>query len=227
MWRIPLQPQISNNNTDTLLLNGPTGTESLNTTYTVPKSAQIIQHMQTNCDNLPALDEAIHNVYELPITETKIRYLHGAAGFPTKATWLKDTRKVNYQSCPLVNSKNVNNIFPESEETQKGHMSGKHQVEHSTKEKATTPEAAATQQSTNQTNSGGSFQQDHFHVPFDKKKDIFIAVYKPRDTIYTYQTGKLLHTSSRGHNYQMVIHKIDGDSTWIELMNKKDTGGND
>ena len=26
MWRIPLQPHISNNNTDTLLLNRPTGT---------------------------------------------------------------------------------------------------------------------------------------------------------------------------------------------------------
>ena len=39
MWRIPLQPHISNNNTETLLLNRPTGTESPNTTYTVLKSA--------------------------------------------------------------------------------------------------------------------------------------------------------------------------------------------
>ena len=85
-------------------------------------------------------------------------------------------------------------------------MRGKRQGERSTKEKATTPEAEATQQSTNQTNSGGSSQQDHFHVPFDKKKDIFIAVYKPRDTIYTDQTGKFPHTSSLGHNYQMAIH---------------------
>ena len=123
-----------------------------------------------------------------------------------------------------MNSKNVNNIFPESEETQKGHMHGKHQGERSIKEKATTPEAAATQQSTNQTNSGGSSQQDHFHVPFDKKKYIFIAVYKQRDTIYRDQTGKLPHTSSRGHNYQMVIHKIDGNSIWIEPMKNKTQG---
>ena len=135
MWRTPLQPQISNNKTDTLLLNGPTGTESLNTTYTVPKSARILQHMQTNCDNRLAPDEAIKNVYELPSTELTIRYLHGAAGFPTKETWLKSIRKGNYQSWPLVNSKNVNNIFPESEDTQKGHMRGKLQGERSTKEK--------------------------------------------------------------------------------------------
>ena len=83
--------------------------------------------MQTNCDNLPAPDEARNNVYELPSTEPTIRYLHGAAGFPTKATLLKAIRKVNYQSWPLVNSKNVNKFFPESQETQKGHMRGKRQ----------------------------------------------------------------------------------------------------
>ena len=103
MWRIPLQPHISNNNTDTLLLNGPTGTESLNATYTVPRSARILQHIKTNCDNRPDLDEAINNVYELPSTEPTIRYLHGAAGLPTKSTWLKAIHKGNYQSWPLMN----------------------------------------------------------------------------------------------------------------------------
>ena len=103
-------------------------------------------------------------------------------------------------------------------------MRGKCQGRRSTKEKETTPEAEATQQSTNQTNSGGSSQQDHYHVPFDKKKYIFIAVYKPRDTIYTDQTGKLPYTSSQGHNYQMAIHKIEVNSTWIELTNNKTQG---
>ena len=103
-------------------------------------------------------------------------------------------------------------------------MCGKRQGKRSTKEKETTLEAAETQKLTNQTNSGGYFQQDHFHVPFDKEKDIFIAVYKPRETIYTDQTGKFPHTSSRGHNYQRVIHKIDGNSTWIEPMKNKTQG---
>ena len=35
---------------------------------------------------------------------------------------------------------------------------------------------------------------------------------------------KLPHTSSRGHNYQMVIHNIDGNSTWIEPMKNKTQG---
>ena len=120
MWRILLHPHISNNNTDTLVLNGPTGTEFLNTTYTVPKSARILQNMQTNCDDRPAPDKAINNVYELPSTEPKIRYLHGATGLPTKATWLIAIRKGNYQSWPFVNSKNVNKKVPRIRRDPKG-----------------------------------------------------------------------------------------------------------
>ena len=37
-------------------------------------------------------------------------------------------------------------------------------------------------------------------LPIPKRKDIFISLYKTRDTIYTYQTGKFPHTSSRGNN---------------------------
>ena len=107
-----------------------------------------------------------------------------AVGFPTKATWIKATRKGNYQSCPLVNSKNVNNFFPESEETQKGHMCGKRQGKHSTKEKATTPEVAATQKSTKQKNSGVYTQQEHLHVPFDNKT-IFLLQSTNHGTPYT------------------------------------------
>ena len=38
------------------------------------------------------------------------------------------------------------------------------------------------------------------------------------------QTGKLPHTSTRGHNYQMVIHEINGNSTWVETMKNKTQG---
>ena len=50
-----------------------------------------------------------------------------------------------------------------------------------------------------------------------KKKDIFIAVYKTRETIFTDQTGKFPQALSQGNNYQMVIHEIDRNSTWVEL----------
>ena len=36
--------------------------------------------------------------------------------------------------------------------------------------------------------------------------------------MFSYQTGKCLHTSSKGNNYQMIVHEIDGNSTWIDPM---------
>ena len=77
--------------------------------------------------------EYLHNVYELPSVEPTIRYLHGAAGFPTKTSWLKAIRKGNYLSWPLINVKNVAKYFPESKETQKGHMCGQRQGVRSTR----------------------------------------------------------------------------------------------
>ena len=65
---------------------------------------------------------AINIVYNLPIIEPAIHYLHGAAGLPTKATWMQAIHNRNYLTSPLVNVKNVNNIFPELEDNQKGHM---------------------------------------------------------------------------------------------------------
>ena len=36
--------------------------------------------------------------------------------------------------------------------------------------------------------------------------------------MFSDQTGKFLHTSSKGNNYQMLVHEIDGNSTWVEPM---------
>jgi hypothetical protein len=61
------------------------------------------------------------NVYDLPSVPSAIRYLHAAAGYPTKATWLKAIKAGNYASWPGVTVESVNAHFPESVETIKGH----------------------------------------------------------------------------------------------------------
>ena len=61
-------------------------------------------------------------------------------------------------------------------------------------------------------------------APIPKRKDFFIALYNNRDNIYTDQTGKFPHTSSRGNNHQIVIHEINGNSTWVEPMKNKTKG---
>ena len=158
-------------------------------------------------------------MYELPSIEPAIRYLHGAAGFPTKATCLKAIRKGSYLSWPLVNVNNVSKYLPEYEETQKGHMRSQRQGVRSTKTKAPTREAAVNLGENG--TAGGAAQIDIAPVPIVKKKDIFISIYNPCDTIYTDHTEKFPHASRRGYNYQMIIHKIDENSTWVEPTNKK------
>lgn len=67
-------------------------------------------------------DEIIANVQDLPIKEKVIHYLHTAIGFPTKATLIKAIKKGFYATWPMLTVASVNKHFPESEETQKGHM---------------------------------------------------------------------------------------------------------
>ena len=43
-------------------------------------------------------DELMCNIYELRKQPEIVRFLHAAAGFPTKRTWLKTIKKVFYSS---------------------------------------------------------------------------------------------------------------------------------
>ena len=100
-------------------LNAPTGLDSRNPRYDVPSTAAMLERINlfTQEPDRPLQTDAINNVYELPSIGRAVCYLHAAVGFPTKATWIKAIRKVNYLSWPLINVKNVNKHFPESEET--------------------------------------------------------------------------------------------------------------
>ena len=89
LWLIPLQANIKNVNTDTLLLDSPDGRQYLNSFFTVPTTESILYHLQILLDKRPDGKEAIHHVYDLPSIEPAIRYLRVAAVFPAKATWLE------------------------------------------------------------------------------------------------------------------------------------------
>ncbi|KAL7478346.1 LOW QUALITY PROTEIN: hypothetical protein ACHAW6_006995, partial [Cyclotella cf. meneghiniana] len=82
LYRIPLKEKVENWNTDTVLLD--------------EEKTRQLQTLR------PEQAEAINNVYELPSTEKAIRYLHAAAGFPSRATWIKAIRAGNYNSWPMT-----------------------------------------------------------------------------------------------------------------------------
>ena len=52
--------------------------------------------------------------------------------------------------------------------------------------------------------------------PEIKQHDIFVTSYDPKASIYTDQTGQFPQRSIRGNKYQMFLHNIDRNSTWVE-----------
>ncbi len=69
--------------------------------------------------------ERIANMYDLPSVNQTIKYLHAAAGYPVIDTWIKAINAGNYTTWPGLTATAVRKHYPESHETQKGHM--KHQ----------------------------------------------------------------------------------------------------
>ncbi len=65
--------------------------------------------------------EEANNEYTLPSTKQSIRYLHAAAGFPVESECTKAIKAGNYVT-PELTAEAVHKHFPESDETQKGHM---------------------------------------------------------------------------------------------------------
>jgi hypothetical protein len=71
MRHVPLVPIVTNSNMDTLLLDHPSGLDSLNTMYTVSSSTVARNYVALHLGKSAQLDH-IHNVYELPSVELTI-----------------------------------------------------------------------------------------------------------------------------------------------------------
>ena len=57
-------------------------------------------------NNKPEKPEA-NNVYDLPSVEAPVRYMHAAAGFPVRSTWLKAIKCGNFNSWPGLTYNNA------------------------------------------------------------------------------------------------------------------------
>ena len=81
----------------------------------------------------PPPKQACQNVYELSSMEQVVKYLHATWGFPTKPTIRNAVCKNWLVGWPELTVERVNKLFPESNETQKGHMKQQRQGVRSTK----------------------------------------------------------------------------------------------
>jgi hypothetical protein len=143
-------------------------------------------------DNSPSpslnIAEEAMSVYELPSTKEVVRFLHGALGFPTKATLLTAARHGNLVTFPGLMPENISKHFPESDETQKGHMKQTKQGVRSTR--VIGEEAAL----------------EFKPTPGTKHKDVYLRVFDAtKKTMYSDQTGRFPIT---------YLHKETNISWW-------------
>jgi hypothetical protein len=61
-------------------------------------------------------------VYNLSSASQTVQYLHAAAGFLAVETWIKAIKAGNFITWLILTLNTVRRHFPESDETQKGHM---------------------------------------------------------------------------------------------------------
>jgi hypothetical protein len=146
------------------------------------------------------------NVYELPSTKEVIRFLHAALGFPTKATLLTAIRNGNLVTFPALNVSNVNKHFPESNETQKGHMK---QVKQDVRSTKVIDEDA---------------MLEFKPTPGVRHKDVYLRVFNAtKKAIYSDQTGKFPIPLVGGNKYIMVACKLDGNYIDAEPLKTRET----
>ena len=149
---------------------------------------------ETTISNNTDVAETAMSVYDLPNTKEVVRFLHAALGTPTRATLLTAAHHGNLVTFPGMTPENISRHFPESDETQKGHMKQTKQGVRSTK---IVDEDAML-----------GFKQQ----PGVKHKDVYLMVFDTtKKSMFSDQTGKFPITSARGNKYIMVAVELDGN----------------
>ena len=136
--------------------------------------------------------------------------------FPTKLLWLKAIKNKQYASWPGLTWEAVNKHFPESKETLKGHGRKTKSRLRSIK---TSPQIDDNNKiaNTNQLTRSPTKQKDVIIHTFDLSN-------KAKRLMYTNQTGRFPQKSSRGHQYIMVLIKMDSNTILVEVMKTQSTG---
>jgi hypothetical protein len=186
LWRVPLVDHVTNVNTQTRLL--------------------------TEDEMRQSVGEGALSVYNLPSKAEAVRYLHAALGFPAKETMLAAVRAGFLTSWPGLNVTAINKHFPESVETQKGHMKHQRQGIRSTKVPIVQP---------NVTEEERIAIEQALKTIKQKQRDIYVDIWEEKELVYSDQTGKFPTTSSRGNKYLMVLYYIDGSYIMMEPMKSR------
>jgi hypothetical protein len=155
-------------------------------------------------------------VYELKTQPELVRYLHVAAGFPTKPTWIAAIKNKQYASWPGLTVKAVAKHFHESNKTTKGH------------ERKIRSGLRSTQPKPTKDNDDNPKPTGNTILPTSKEHNIFIKIYTVEEeankTVLTNQTGRFPKKSSQGNQYVMVLVHIDSNAILQEAMKNRTSG---
>ena len=147
--------------------------------------------------------ERVANVYTLPSIPQTIKYHHASAGFPTKDSWVKAINAGHYISWPGLTAEAARKHFPESVETQKGHMKKQRQNVRSTKQKI---------------HLDSKIDEDTALTQTLTKQNMFVKVINAENTVYSDQTGRFPIQSSKGNRLLMVFYDVDANYIDVDPM---------
>jgi hypothetical protein len=133
-------------------------------------------------------------IFDLPNNQQTVLYYHAAAGFPPKETFPDAVQARNYATWPGLTTPLVNKHFPDSNETQKGHMKGQRQGVQSTKQKALDYIVAKEQ---NIEIESGTENAPHSHIK--QHDDMFIKIMDLAETIHSNQMGAFQQVHNDGN----------------------------
>ena len=148
------------------------------------------------------------NAHDLPSVGALIHYLHAAAAFPVKSTWISAIKACNFSTWPGLTYTNASNYFPASDETIKGHLTQSQQGVRSTKAdkyNLPTPPAATIEE----------------HPKSTPTRELHIWV-KTISTLYTDDTGRFPIRSRISNQYLMVAYHCDTNTIIIEPFHTRE-----
>ena len=170
-----------------------------------------------NASNIGGVSETANAIFELPSTRQTILYHHASAGFPVKETFLDAVRAGNYATWPGLTVAALHKYFPDSDETQKGHMKGQRQGVRSTKQKNLVESEITA-------NIKVEPGMTVTLLPAKRSNDIFVRVEDLAESIHSDQTGAFPYTSQRGNRYLMVAIHLDANYIFCETMKNRTEG---
>eukprot|EP00804_Cyclotella_cryptica_P000822 CCRYP_001069-RA/>CCRYP_001069-RA protein AED:0.19 eAED:0.19 QI:0/0/0/1/1/1/2/0/711 len=139
---------------------------------------------------------------DLPSVGALVHYLHAAAAFPVKSTWLTAIKAGNYASWPCLTYANASKYCPNSTETLKGHLTQTRQGLRSTKPKPPKPLIPAV------------------FAPTPASHELHVSV-EPIGKLYTDDMGRFPTRSRSGNQYIMLAYHCDTNAILVEAFQSR------